>query len=171
MESRAQGQDEGPQAPAETPVPFGGTVTIFFSDIRGFTDYTEQFGDEAAYRILREHNAIVRKEIEAFGGVVVKTQGDSFMVAFKTARGAIQCAIAIQRAIAESDQHQAGPRIAIGINNTGEPIQEGGDYFGSMVNGGVHLRVGRSGRSSSRRRRGTWPAGSRWSSTTAGSTS
>jgi class 3 adenylate cyclase len=127
--------DEVPQAPLETPVPFSGTVTIFFSDIRGFTDYTERFGDEAAYRILREHNVIVRKQIEAFGGVVVKTQGDSFMVAFKTARGAIQCAIAAQRAIAESDQNQAGPRIAIGIGiNTGEPIQEGGDYFGSMVN-------------------------------------
>ncbi|MBI2014930.1 MAG: adenylate/guanylate cyclase domain-containing protein [Candidatus Rokubacteria bacterium] len=126
---------ESREAPPDTPVPFGGTVTIFFSDIRGFTDYTEQFGDEAAYRILREHNAIVRKEIEAFGGVVVKTQGDSFMVAFKTARGAIQCAIAIQRAITESDENQAGPRIAIGIGiNTGEPIQEGGDYFGSMVN-------------------------------------
>ena len=126
---------ESREAPPDTPVPFGGTVTIFFSDIRGFTDYTEQFGDEAAYRILREHNVIVRKQIEAFGGVVVKTQGDSFMVAFKTARGAIQCAIAIQRAITESDQNQAGPRIAIGIGiNTGEPIQEGGDYFGSMVN-------------------------------------
>ncbi len=124
-----------PQAAPAPAVPFGGTVTIFFSDIRGFTDYTEQFGDEAAYRILREHNAVVSKEIERFSGVVVKTQGDSFMVAFTTARGAILCAIAIQRAIAAADRSQAGPRIAIGIGiNTGEPIQEGGDYFGSMVN-------------------------------------
>lgn len=135
MELDPQGEAKGPQATPGSPVPFGGTVTIFFSDIRGFTDYTEQFGDEAAYRILREHSATVRKQIEAFGGVVVKTQGDSFMVAFTTARGAIQCAIAIQRAIAEADQHQTGPRIAVGIGiNTGEPIQEGGDYFGSMVN-------------------------------------
>lgn len=135
MELDRQGDAKSPQAAPGTSVPFGGTVTIFFSDIRGFTDYTEQFGDEAAYGILREHNAIVRKQIEAFGGVVVKTQGDSFMVAFTTARGAILCAIAIQRAIAEADQHQAGPRIAVGIGiNTGEPIQEGGDYFGSMVN-------------------------------------
>ena len=135
MELEPQGGAKSPQAAPGPPVPFGGTVTIFFSDIRGFTDYTEQFGDEAAYGILREHNAIVRKQIEAFGGVVVKTQGDSFMVAFTTARGSILCAIAIQRAIAAADQNQAGPRIAIGIGiNTGEPIQEGGDYFGSMVN-------------------------------------
>ncbi len=131
----AQGQVPGPQAAPGAAVPFGGTVTIFFSDIRGFTDYTEQSGDEAAYRILREHNAIVRKQIEAFGGVVVKTQGDSFMVAFTTARGAILCAVATQRAIGQADRNHTGPRIAIGVGiNTGEPIQEGGDYFGSMVN-------------------------------------
>jgi len=116
-------------------VPYSGTVTILFSDIRGFTEYTEQYGDEAAYRVLREHNAIVRKQIEALGGTVVKTQGDSFMVSFSTARGAILCAIAIQRAIGERSQSETGARIAVGIGiNTGEPIEEGGDYFGSMVN-------------------------------------
>ncbi|MBI2159752.1 MAG: adenylate/guanylate cyclase domain-containing protein [Candidatus Rokubacteria bacterium] len=135
MEKGHQGELKSPKAAPGTSTPFSGTVTIFFSDIRGFTDYTERFGDEAAYRILREHNAIVRKQIEAFGGVVVKTQGDNFMVAFTTARGAILCAVAIQKSIAESDQNQAGPRIAVGVGiNTGEPIQEGGDYFGSMVN-------------------------------------
>jgi len=124
----AQGGAKSPQDVPGASVPFGGTVTLFFSDIRGFTDYTEQFGDEAAYRILREHNTVVRKQIEAFGGVVVKTQGDSFMVAFTTARGAILCAIAIQRAIGEANRNHSGPRIAIGIGiNTGEPIQEGGD--------------------------------------------
>jgi class 3 adenylate cyclase len=134
-ETGAQGGAKSPQDAPGASVPFGGTVTLFFSDIRGFTDYTEQFGDEAAYRILREHNTIVRKQIDAFGGVVVKTQGDSFMVAFTTARGAILCAIAIQRAVGEANRNHSGPRIAIGIGiNTGEPIQEGGDYFGSMVN-------------------------------------
>src|SRR3990167_8370166 len=65
-------------APAAS-VPYSGTITILFSDIRGFTEYTEQHGDEAAYGVLREHDATVRKQIEAFGGTVVKTQGDSFI--------------------------------------------------------------------------------------------
>lgn len=135
MELDPQGDVKSPQAAPGAPMPIGGTVTILFSDIRGFTDYTEQYGDEAAYRILQEHNAIVRKQIEAFGGAVVKTQGDSFMVAFPTARGAILCAVMTQRAIAGANQNQSGPRIAVGIGvNTGEPIQEAGDYFGSTVN-------------------------------------
>jgi len=112
----------------------GATVTIAFSDIRGFTEYTDQHGDEAAYRVLQQHNGAVRNQVDLFGGHVVKTQGDSFMVAFPTARSAIQCAVAIQRALT-SAQTEPGTRMALGIGiNTGEPIQEGGDFFGGPVN-------------------------------------
>ena len=136
MNENVQGEGSSSQAAPEASVPFSGTVSIFFSDIRGFTDYTEEFGDEAASRIVHEQDTIVRSQIEAFGGVVVKTQGDSFMVAFSAARGAILCAIAIQRTVAEANRNQAGPRMGIGIGiNTGEPIrQEDGDYIGGTVN-------------------------------------
>ena len=136
MSENAQGEGSSVRAAPEAAVPFSGTVTIVFSDIRGFTDYTEEFGDEAASRIVHEQDIIIRSQIEAYGGVVVKTQGDSFMVAFSAARGAILCAIAIQRIVAQANRDQAGPRIAIGIGiNTGEPIrQEDGDYIGGTVN-------------------------------------
>jgi class 3 adenylate cyclase len=136
MSENVQGEGSSLRAAPEAAVPFSGTVTIFFSDIRGFTDYTEEFGDEAASRIVHEQDTIIRSQIEAYGGVVVKTQGDSFMVAFSAARGAILCAIAIQRIVAQANRDQAGPRIAIGIGiNTGEPIrQEDGDYIGGTVN-------------------------------------
>src|SRR3989475_537089 len=125
----------GPETAPAPSMPFGSTVTLLFSDIRGFTEYTDQYGDEAAFQVLQEHNAIVRKQIETFGGQVVKTQGDSFMVAFTTARGAIMCAVAIQLALGKANRNQTGTRIAIGIGiNTGEPIQEGGDFFGGTVN-------------------------------------
>jgi class 3 adenylate cyclase len=137
MSENTQGEGSSLRAaPEAAAVPFSGTVTIFFSDIRGFTDYTEEFGDEAASRIVHEQDIIIRSQIEAYGGVVVKTQGDSFMVAFSAARGAILCAIGIQRIVAQANRDQAGPRIAIGIGiNTGEPIrQEDGDYIGGTVN-------------------------------------
>ena len=112
-------------------------MTIAFSDIRGFTEYTDQFGDEAAFRVLQQHNSVVRNQIDLFGGHVVKTQGDSFMVYFTTARAASLCAIGVQRSVADETVGQQGTRIAIGIGiNTGEPIQEGGDFFGSTVNFG-----------------------------------
>jgi class 3 adenylate cyclase len=136
MNENAQGEGSGPRAAPEVQVPLSDTITIFFSDIRGFTDTTEELGDEVANQLVREQDAIVRSHIEAFGGDVVKTQGDSFMVTFKATRAAILCAIAIQRAIAQLNRAKSGPRIAIGIGiNTGEPIrQEDGDYIGGTVN-------------------------------------
>ena len=87
--------------------------------------------------LVREQDAIVRSHIEAYGGDVVKTQGDGFMVAFKATRGAILCAIAIQKVRrAEKSSTRPARSIAIGIGiNTGEPIrQEDGDYIGGTVN-------------------------------------
>src|SRR5207245_1479886 len=134
MNENAHGESSGPRAPPEMSV--ADTITIFFSDIRGFTDTTEELGDEVANELVREQDFIVRSHIEAYGGDVVKTQGDSFMVAFKATRGAILCAIGIQKSVAEKNSNQAGPRIAIGIGiNTGEPIrQKDGDYIGGTVN-------------------------------------
>ena len=121
---------------AQTPAPaFGSTVTILFSDIRGFTEYTDAHGDEAAYTMLRLHNTLVQEQLALYRGHVVKTQGDSFMVSFDSARTAVTCAIAIQKAIREANRLRDGVSIEIGVGiNTGEPVREGADFFGGTVN-------------------------------------
>jgi putative ABC transport system ATP-binding protein len=111
-----------------------GTVTIMFSDIEGFTAMTERLGDQRAHQVLREHSAILREQIGAHGGFEVKAQGDGFMFAFPSARRALLCAVAIQRAIAA---HGAGHadvpiRVRLGLH-TGEAIKEGNDFFGRSV--------------------------------------
>lgn len=114
---------------------FGSTVTILFSDIRGFTEFTESRGDEAAYRMLQQHNTLVQEQIALYGGHVVETLGDSFMVSFDAARTAITCAIAMQRSIERQGRDQQGPKIEIGVGiDTGEPVREADDFFGSTVN-------------------------------------
>jgi class 3 adenylate cyclase len=114
---------------------FGSTVTILFSDIRGFTEFTDRHGDESAYRMLRIHNALVQEQLALYRGHVVKTQGDSFMVSFDSARTAVTCAIAIQKAVRATNQGQDGGGIGVGIGiNTGEPVREGADFFGGTVN-------------------------------------
>jgi class 3 adenylate cyclase len=126
----AAGEEAQPATPS-----FGSTVTILFSDIRGFTEYTDANGDEAAYTMLRLHNTLVQEQLALYRGHVVKTQGDSFMVSFDSARTAVTCAIAIQNAIREANRQRAGARIEIGIGiNTGEPVREGADFFGGTVN-------------------------------------
>jgi class 3 adenylate cyclase len=128
------GTQAGEEAQPATPS-FGSTVTILFSDIRGFTEFTDVYGDEAAYTMLRLHNTLVQEQLALYRGHVVKTQGDSFMVSFDSARTAVTCAIAIQKAIHEANRQREGARIEIGIGiNTGEPVREGADFFGGTVN-------------------------------------
>ena len=63
-----------------------GTVTILFSDIEDSSSLYEKLGDLRAHDVIRVHNEIFRQQIAAHRGVEVKALGDSFMVAFSSAR-------------------------------------------------------------------------------------
>jgi class 3 adenylate cyclase len=111
-----------------------GTVTILFSDIEDFTGITERLGDLKAQDVLHQHNQIVRRELAAYEGYEVKSQGDSFMLAFASARRALNCAVHLQRDLAQwSVQHPEQPlRVRMGLH-TGEAIREQDDLFGRTV--------------------------------------
>ncbi len=110
-----------------------GTVTILFSDIEGSTALNERLGDKRWMEVLREHNAIVREKVKAHGGFEVKSEGDGFMVAFQSARRAVECAIAIQQALEARNAAGEAVRVRMGLH-TGEPLKEGDDFFGRHVN-------------------------------------
>jgi len=110
-----------------------GTVTIMFSDIVGFSAMTERLGDAGVQEVLHTHSAIVREQIAAHGGFEVKAQGDGFMIAFASARRALRCAVAVQRAMAAYDEHAQAPvSLRIGLH-TGEATKESYDFFGRSV--------------------------------------
>ncbi len=102
-----------------------------FTDVEGSTAMTERLGDQKAQDVLHVHNAIIREQVAAHQGFEVKSQGDGFMVAFSSARRALECAIAIQQAFAV-DQDGEPVRVRIGLH-TGEAIKEGEDFFGKSV--------------------------------------
>src|SRR3990172_6321457 len=107
-----------------------GTVTILFTDVVGSTELRTGRGDASAHQVLQAHFDLVRREIERHSGQEVKTIGDSFMVAFGSARRALECAIAVQRALEEHRrQHpEQAVHLRIGLNS-GEVIQEQEDLF------------------------------------------
>jgi len=84
--------------------------------------------------VLRAHERIVREALRAHGGSEVKALGDGFMASFSSATGALECAIAVQRAFAQHNESAGEPiRVRIGLN-AGEPIAEEADLFGTAVN-------------------------------------
>jgi|GEM_PF-513944 len=117
--------------------------TVLFTDIEGSTAITQRLGDAKAREVLREHERITRECLKAHGGSEVKTMGDGFMASFGSVTRAVECAIALQRAMealtpdpspaAAGEGQSVGPlKIRCGLN-AGEPIEEDGDLFGATV--------------------------------------
>jgi len=117
----------------------GGTVTILFTDITDSTPMTQRLGDEGAQEVVRAHNAIVRRALRAHGGHEIKHTGDGIMGSFALATRAVECAIAIQKAVATraEDEERLDVKVAL---NAGEPVAEEGDLFGSSVQLAARVR-------------------------------
>ena len=130
-------------ANASSPVPAldslaGGPVTILFTDVEASTDLRTRHGDQAAQQLLRGHEDLVRDQVQAHGGREVKTLGDGFMVAFGSARRALACAVAIQRALSDRRFDLADVKVRIGLN-TGEVVCEAGDLYGQAVHAAARI--------------------------------
>jgi class 3 adenylate cyclase len=111
--------------------------TVLFTDLVGHTDMMTRLGDAKGREVLREHERITRETLAAHGGAEVKTMGDGFMASFGSVTKAVECAVALQRAIDERNTGVGATgrpplHIRIGLN-AGEPIEEDGDLFGATV--------------------------------------
>ena len=106
-----------------------GSITIMFTDIENSTALTEQLGDSKWIDLLREHNAVVEREVQMHSGKVVKNRGDGYMLIFAAPGEGLDCAAAIQQALAGHDTI----RVRIGLH-VGNPLREGDDFFGTDVN-------------------------------------
>jgi class 3 adenylate cyclase len=111
-----------------------GTVTIVFTDIEDSLRLNALLGDRRWLDVLHAHNDVIRRATGKHRGTLVKSQGDGSMLAFASARRALTCALAIDRAIAETFTDPGSPiRVRIGMH-VGEPVREGNDFFGHTVN-------------------------------------
>jgi Adenylate and Guanylate cyclase catalytic domain len=75
-----------------------GAVTFLFTDIEGSTRLLTQLRERYA-EVLAEHQRLLRAAFAAHGRYEVDTQGDSFFVAFSSAREALLAAVEGQLAL------------------------------------------------------------------------
>ena len=123
----------------------GSFATILFTDMESSTALTQRLGDAGAQELVRAHNAIVREALSAHGGSEIKHTGDVIMASFPSASSALECAVAIQRAIGRREEETL-LSVRIGLN-AGEPIAEEQDLFRyRRAARASHLRPGSAGR-------------------------
>ena len=109
--------------------------TFMFTDIVGSTNLAEVLGDEPWVRLLQWHDDTLRDLVRKGGGEIVKTTGDGFFVAFDGARQAVDCAVSIQRALAEH-RRSTGFALSVRIGLHAAAANQRGDDYSGM---GVHL--------------------------------
>ncbi len=119
------------------------TLTVMMTDIAGYSERTGRVSREESARWLALHDALLQPVFRAFGGRVVKTLGDAFLVTFSSPTDAVLCACAVQdrlwqhnRAAPEADRIEV--RIAL---SAGEVRLAKGDVFGEPVNLAARLEA------------------------------
>jgi class 3 adenylate cyclase len=63
--------------------------TFLIADVRGYTRYTQEHGDEAAARLAGSFAEIVESVVEGFDGRLVELRGDEALVVFGSPRAPI----------------------------------------------------------------------------------
>lgn len=116
-------------------------AAILAADVAGYSRLVaaDEAGTVAALREVWAR--CLNPSVAAHGGRVVKMMGDGALVEFASAVDAVECAVAIQRAVAGSAAARtgAGPiALRIGVN-LGDIVIDGDDILGDGVNVAARL--------------------------------
>jgi len=125
-------------------------VTVFFSDIRGFTAFSESVQPEVVIDLLNKYLSAQAKIIVQHHGIIDKYVGDELVAIFEgpdMADNALLAAIQIQKAITKlSKETTQNIRIGIGINtgmaivgNVGSEERMDHTVLGNNMNLGARL--------------------------------
>lgn len=110
-----------------------GIVAILFTDIVSSTGTNVDVGDKRWVELLEEHHEVIRRHLKQRDGFIVKDLGDGFLIVFRSAKKAVECATAIQLELGEKS---AGASVAIRIKiglHIGEPVRKENDFYGQQV--------------------------------------
>ena len=101
----------------------------------------DEAGTIAGIRKLR--NEVLGPAIEEYGGVIVHTAGDGFLIEFSSAVNAVKCALEVQRSLLDANSRVVPDRrllFRMGIH-LGDVVVDGDDIHGNGVNVAARLEA------------------------------
>jgi class 3 adenylate cyclase/WD40 repeat protein len=112
-----------------------GIRTFLIADVRGYTRFTAELGDEAASRLATKFAQICAEGFEAWDGRLLELRGDEALGVFESARNAIRAAAELQSTFADETRTEPNLPLTVGIGvDAGEAVAVGDGYRGAALN-------------------------------------
>jgi peptide/nickel transport system substrate-binding protein len=119
--------------------------TFLIADVRGYTLFTQERGDEAATKLAARFADVAREVVNEHGGLVIELRGDEALAAFDSARQAILAAAHAQDRFLEETVADPSFPLPVGIGlDAGEAVPLETGYRGGALNLAARL-CGRAG--------------------------
>jgi class 3 adenylate cyclase len=127
-------------APVAPPALSAAIHAFLIADIRGYTAYTQRFGDSAAAQLSARFADLARSVLERWDGRLVEVHGDEVLGVFASARQAVLAAGELHARYEEERlQHPEMP-VGIGVGlDLGEAVPVGEGYRGAALNRAARL--------------------------------
>ena len=129
------GSDVAPDVPSGTDV-----HAFLIADVRGYTAFTQQHGDEGAGALAGRFAVVARAVVEQHQGEVLELRGDEALCVFGSPRSAIRAAVALQERFVEETIADPSLPLTVGIGlDAGEAVRVEGGYRGGALNVAARL--------------------------------
>jgi adenylate cyclase len=97
--------------------------TFLIADVRGYTLFSQERGDEAAAKLAAKFADIAREGVEARDGTLLELRGDEALCVFSSARQAIRAAVELQERFVKETLEQPELPLTVGIGlDAGEAV-------------------------------------------------
>jgi WD40 repeat protein/class 3 adenylate cyclase len=114
--------------------------TFLIADVRGYTRFTRERGDEAAAILAKRFADLARDAVEARSGLVIELRGDEALAVFDHPGQAVRAALEFQTTCSEESQADPSFPLPVGIGiDVGDavPVEDG--YRGVALNMAARL--------------------------------
>ena len=113
---------------------------FLIADVRGWTSFTQEQGDEGAARLAGRFAEVTRAVVEEHRGRVIELRGDEALAVFGSPRSAIRGAVALQQRFVEETIADPSLPLTVGIGlDAGEAVPIEGGYRGGALNVAARL--------------------------------